>query len=177
VRDLRLANAAAKAAFVLLFALGLIVAACGSGPAPTAVVQSPTAAGSPSPGPTVADPTLAALSPADTAEAFFSALNNRNLELAASYLEPDRRGVWLGAELPPRDEFQNVRCRPASESGWPQVLDTLTKAVVACTYYVREDWGGFQRGPQESRAWGLWLRRELSGPWLIADWGVPISSW
>jgi hypothetical protein len=122
----------------------VLVAACGNEPAPT----------------------IAAESPVDAALATFRALNTGEMSLAAAHWVPGRGGR-VGQDVPPRDVFQNVQCRPGQRHDGG-VGDTATDAGVSCEFDIREMWGGFSAGHWE---WGVFLRRQPPGPWLIYDWG------
>ena len=150
MKDMRPVDATTKWLSVLALAIGLAVAGCGIGPAPTVAVQSPV----------------------DTVYAFFKALNTGDMRLAGAFLAP-RSAVTLGWDAPPRDEFANLSCRPGSEFN-SEIVDSATKAVLACEFDIREDWGGFSAG---HHPWGVWLERQSPRPWLVHDWGMPIGPW
>jgi hypothetical protein len=122
----------------------MTVAGCGTGPAPTVAVQSPV----------------------DTAIASFQALNNGDMALADAHWEPDRLGAG-SEDPPPHGDFQNLECRSAS-GAYGEPLDTATTASVACTFTIREVWDGFSPG---FYGWGVYMRRQPPGPWLIYDEG------
>jgi hypothetical protein len=130
--------------------LSSLVAGCGRGPAPTVAVQSPV----------------------DTVYAFFRALNSGDMQLVDAHLAPDSM-LPLEGGAPPRDLFANVTCRLGSQVT-SDIVDSDTRAVVACEFDVRDYWSGFSAG---HHGWGVWLEREPPGPWLIHDWGVPIGPW
>jgi hypothetical protein len=112
-------------------------------------------------------PTIAAESPVDAALATFQALNTGDMSLAAAHWVPGR-GDRVGQDVPPRDVFQNVQCRPGQRHDGG-VGDTATDAGVSCEFDIREMWGGFTAGHWE---WGVFLRRQPPGPWLVYDWGL-----
>jgi hypothetical protein len=129
-------------ASALTLLLGLGISGCGSAPAATVAVESPV----------------------DTAYAYFQAIKDDNVQLIVAHLTPDsgERAAWADPidGPPPRDEVQDVECKLNSE--------TATDAVVGCSFNVREGWSGFSAGPY---GWGLEMRRQSPGPWLIYDQG------
>jgi hypothetical protein len=139
-----------KLAFLLTLSLGLSVAGCASGAAATVAVQSPV----------------------DTVYSFFKALNSGDVQSADAYLASDSMLSRGGAASPP-DLYANLSCRPGSEFN-SEIVDSATKAVVACEFDIREDWDGFSATHYN---WGVWLERQALGPWLIHDWGQPIGPW
>jgi hypothetical protein len=128
----------------------MTVAGCGSGPAATVAVQSPV----------------------DTVHAFFKALNSGDIQLANAHLAPDSM-LQPGLDAPPRNLFGGLVCRPGSEFN-SDIVDSATRAVVACEFDIREGWGGFSAIHYN---WGVWLERQAPGPWLVHDWGQPIGPW
>jgi hypothetical protein len=111
------------------------------------------------------DPTVAEQTPLGASYGYFAALNGANPLSAEGYLAPDSKLADGGVSL--LDGFENVQCRPASESN-AEITDTGTRAVVVCEFDIREDWGGFSAGHYH---WGVLLERQPPGPWLIYDWG------
>lgn len=149
--DSRPARGKAWSSFIVVtILLSAIVGGCGIGSAPTVAVQSPV----------------------DTVYAFFKALNSGDVQLADAHLAPDSM-LPRGGDAPPRDLFANLTCRPGSQVN-SDIVDSATRAVVACEFDVREDWSGFSAGHY---GWGVWLERQPPGPWLVHDWGVPIGPW
>jgi len=112
--------------------------------------------------------TAAVPSPVETACSFLRAMGNGDRALMNMYLIPGRRfPVELGEPTPPPDEIKNLHCVPAS-AFWAY-RDTATKALVACEFDIREDWGGF------SAAWYPWtvsMQRMPPDPWLIDNYGA-----
>jgi hypothetical protein len=115
---------------------------------------------------------VAVQSPVDTVYSFFKALNSGDTRLADAYLSADSM-LPRGGDAPPNDEFENLTCHPASAAN-PDIVDTDTRAVVACEFDIREDWSGFSA---MHYGWGVWLERQPPGPWLVHDWGVPVGPW
>lgn len=153
--DLRLVAARARFASLLVFGLGLAVAGCGNGPIPSVAAQSPS--------PTVR-------SPADTASDFLQAMGAGDQARMNADLVPARQIIdWQ--DRPARNVFDHVQCRPGSQIS-SELVDTPINAVVVCEFVVLEDWGGFSASHVDP--WGVWLRREAPGPWLVYDWGVPV---
>ena len=98
--------------------------------------------------------------------AYFKLMNQGNIALAAERWVPGSAGAsWR--DVPPANFFQNVRCQPGQRHDGG-VGDTPTDAGVACEFDIRQDWGGFSAGYWQ---WGVSLRRQPPGPWLIYDWG------
>lgn len=109
-----------------------------------------------------AAPSIGTKSPLDTAYAYFQAFNEVNLTLVNAYKMPEGRTQDWGMDgAPPPGFFGNVSCT--------QVSQTATDAEVGCSVTVEEGWNGFTAGPQ---GWGLDMKRQGAGPWLIYDEGV-----
>jgi hypothetical protein len=109
---------------------------------------------------------IALQSPVEATLAYFQLMNTGNMALAAVRWVPGSPGTsWRDA--PPRNVFQNVHCRPGPrlEGG---VGDTATDASVSCEFDIQQMWGGFSEGHWQ---WGVFLRRQPPGPWLIYAWG------
>lgn len=117
-------------------------------------------------------PTVAVRSPVDTVYAFFKLLNSGDMQLSDAYLASDSM-LSRDGDAPPSDLFSKLSCRPGSEFN-SDIVDSATRAVVACEFDVREDWSGFSATHYN---WGVWLERQPPGPWLIHDWGQPIGPW
>jgi len=105
--------------------------------------------------------------PVDTANAYFQAFNNLDLELLQAHLSDGKQanpgfggdwGLWYDT-VPPRDFFGDVTCATA--------LQTATSAQLECSFTAKADWEGFARGAQR---WCLDMSRVPRGPWLIDDW-------
>jgi hypothetical protein len=153
-----MARARASFGSLLVIVLGLVVAGCGSLPAPTLRVKSLMATSSLDLGSTIVVPP-----PVDTAVYFLRAMGSGDVALMNTYLVPGRReGAWN--ELPPADEFQNVKCHAVA--GY---VTTATAAVVACDFDVRKEWGGFPAGAHPG--WTVSLQRQPPGPWLVDNYG------
>ena len=152
---LRLVAATARFAAVLVLGLGLAVAGCGTGLSPSVAAQSPS--------PTVR-------SPADTASDFLQAMGAGDQARMNADLVPARQ-VTDWHDRPARNVIDHVQCRPRSQIS-SELVDTPTNAVVVCDFDVLDDWSGFLAGHVDP--WGVWLRREAPGPWLVYDWGVPV---
>lgn len=112
-------------------------------------------------------PAVTALeSPVSVALAIFDAMNSGEMSLAASYWTPEDRGHFAQS-VPPPNVFQNVTCRPGQRYDG-ELGDTDTDAGVSCEFDMREAWSGFEAGHWQ---WGVSLRRQAPGPWLIYSWG------
>jgi hypothetical protein len=110
----------------------------------------------------------AVLSSVDTACSFLQAMGNDDQALMNTYLIPERRfAVELGDPTPPPYEISNLHCLSAS-AFWAY-RDTATKALVACEFDAREDWGGFSAGWYD---WTVSMQRLPPGPWLIDNYGA-----
>ena len=142
MKDMRPVDATTKWLSVLALAIGLAVAGCGIGPAPSVAVQSPP----------------------DTAYSFLQAMGNGDQARMNTYLVPSRRNTDSQGDPPPADEFRNLRCSLVADHA-----GTDTAVVVACDFDVREDWSGFSAG---HCAWTVSLQRQPPGPWLIDNWGA-----
>ena len=127
---------------IVLLAVAMLVATCG------------------------ADPTVEGQTPLGATYGYFQALNEGNWLAANGFLAP---GSMLPADdsAAPFDEFENVRCRPASDLN-PELVDTDNVAFVYCEFDVGEFWSGFSPGHY---GWGIELHRQPPGPWLVYDWG------
>jgi hypothetical protein len=150
-------------ASVLLLVLGLALAGCGSGPAPTVAMPSPTSAvqaptSALNPAPTVTmQPAL------DTAIAFIQAIGDS--ALVDSYMVPSRRSSGdLAAPTPPPGEIQDVRCVASSVP-----LLAPDQVVVRCSWTYRDDWDGIQAGSSGSEY--IWLTPQPDGTWLVYGYG------
>lgn len=103
-------------------------------------------------------PTIAVQSPLHTTEAWFAAVNAHNMPLAEAHFAPRARDQMEWSSWGP--PFQHLHCKLSSENS--------TSAVVGCTFKAIYD---PDAGMSGDSAWGVSLRKQSSGRWLITNYG------
>ena len=104
-----------------------------------------------------------ALTPVQTAVAWFHAINTDNVAVARGLYVQSQVGqiAWLNQPRSDLSTFSDIRCRPTSTSS--------NTAAVLCTF--KESASPSEGNPDSF--WSVYMQRAPKGRWLINGYGQP----